>query len=196
MTVVAAPAPAIAVTVLPGPSAGRNVTAGALRAGTVPGMAVIRALSEADLPAVFETLEPLAEQAYAGDRDDLCQNLAEAVAGDAAAVVTLDHGGRLLGVAVLRRPDPDTAELSTLWVAATHRRRGLARAMLSAFTPVWSEAAITVTVPPRADVAATGALLAQFAFTKAPTDGTNRVWRTRRVRRTTGRASLAPVRPS
>jgi GNAT superfamily N-acetyltransferase len=160
-------------------------------------MAVVRTLIPTDVPSVLEALGAMADVSYVGDFGRLRALLEAALAGDAAAVVTVDPSGRPLGVALLALPKPGVAQLALLWVDAEYRRRGLARAMLSAFTPVWSDSVITAELPSGADAKVAAALLIQFAFIEVTgggaLDGMPTLWRTRRVRRTTGRASLAQI---
>lgn len=177
----------------------------------MPAMVMLRAGRESDIPAITQCLPQ--GVAYTGDVATLRAHLEAALDGQVAVVVAVDHDDTLLGAAVLRlcetggplaepgtlfasadTPEGDR-ELVAVWVREDYRRRGLARAMLSKFTPLWATSVITATVPAGAEVEPVDRLLRSFAFTRSAETGDGPArYRCRRVRRTTGRANTVPLR--
>ncbi|MEU2349115.1 GNAT family N-acetyltransferase [Modestobacter sp. NPDC049651] len=56
---------------------------------------------------------------------------AEFLPPDGELVLLLEDGAPVAGGAYRRHPDPGTAEVKRMWTAAAHRRRGLARRVLT-----------------------------------------------------------------
>lgn len=145
-----------------------------------------------DLPAVHGALSTMAGVAYCGGPRELGRLCAEAVQGAGIGAVVLSPQSQLLGVAMLRLPDDTSAELAALWVDPAYRRRGLARALLASLGPVWANLAVTAPLPERV-AEGTTLLLEQFGLRPPGPEQAAPVWRTRRIRRTTGRAWLTAV---
>lgn len=81
--------------------------------------------------------------------------------------------------------------LDGVWVDSAFRRRGLARALLAFFRPLWQDDRVVTTLPEGLDLTPMAGLLTQFGF-KPNRHGMT--WSARAIRRTAGRSSLAPAR--
>jgi GNAT superfamily N-acetyltransferase len=157
-------------------------------------MTTLRQLSLWDIPELLCSLGEETDRAWLGDLRvaDVLLDSAGTSAGVGLVVVAPDQ--TLVGATVLA-VDGQGAQLQLLWVSESWRRRGLARAMLAGLGDTWKNLIVSVTMPDRADADALDALLGQFAFRRIPPgpDLPGPTWRTRRVRRTTGRGSLVRV---
>lgn len=130
-----------------------------------------RRLQANDLAAVMKSVGPTVDDLYPAGAHKLFHRLEDVLEGAALCTVAVRRGRPgdelVVGIAVESPKHDDRVKLSTLWVAPTFRRLGIARELVQSCVERWSRNGITAHLTVRQQCSASVvALLEPFGFSQ------------------------------